>query len=138
MICDDEGIVRESLKYIIEKNLEEPCEIETAKNGRSAIEMEAVFRPDVILMDIQMPGINGLDAMWEIRKTNKQVVFLVLTAYEKFEYTQKAISIGVMDYLTKPIPKEELIDALKKAITEVKKRREKMRNELEIKENWKW
>ena len=62
LLADDEGIVIDSLKMIIQKNYGDQCEIESAKTGRSVIEMVEVFRPDIIFMDIQMPGINGIDA----------------------------------------------------------------------------
>lgn len=134
LICDDEGIVRESLQFMIEKAFGDTCELETARNGRTAIELAESFHPDIILMDIQMPGINGIEAMQEIRKENKNVVFIVLTAYDKFEYTQKSIDIGVLSYLTKPINRDVLADTLRKAMRQVQERREKTRNALKIKE----
>ena len=108
LICDDEGIVRQSLQFMIEKAFGDECELEFARNGRTAIELAESFHPDIILMDIQMPGINGIEAMQEIRREDKHVVFIVLTAYDKFEYTQKSIDIGVLSYLTKPINKDVL------------------------------
>lgn len=134
LICDDEGIVRQSLQYMIEKAFGDECELEYARNGRTAIELAESFHPDIILMDIQMPGINGIEAMQEIRKEDKHVVFIVLTAYDKFEYTQKSIDVGVMSYLTKPINRDVLTDTLRRAIRQVKERREKTRNDLKIKE----
>ena len=66
MIADDEGIVIDALKFIIEKSFGEPCQVRSAKTGRSVIELAESFRPDIALMDIQMPGINGIEAMQEI------------------------------------------------------------------------
>lgn len=134
LICDDEGIVRQSLQFMIQKAFGEECEVESARNGRTAIELAESFHPDIILMDIQMPGINGIEAMQEIRKEQKHVVFIVLTAYDKFEYTQKSIDIGVLSYLTKPIKKDVLTETLRRAMRQVKERREKARNDLMIKE----
>lgn len=134
LICDDEGIVRQSLEFIIQKSFGDKCEVESAKNGRMAIELTESFHPDIVLMDIQMPGINGIEAMQEIRKENKNIVFIVLTAYDKFEYTQKAIDIGVMSYLTKPINRDTLTETLRKAMKLVRERKEKVRNDLKIKE----
>lgn len=134
LICDDEGIVRQSIQFMIQKAFGSACEVECARNGRTAIEQAESFHPDIILMDIQMPGINGIEAMQEIRRENKNVVFIVLTAYDKFEYTQRSIDVGVMSYLTKPINKDVLADALRKAMRSVAERREKAKIDLKIKE----
>ena len=85
-------------------------------------------------MDIQMPGINGIEAMEEIKREHKNIIFIVLTAYDKFEYSQKAIDIGVMSYLTKPINKDVLTDTLRKAMKLVNDRREKVSKDLKVKE----
>ena len=103
MLADDEGIVTNSLSFLIEKNYPEQFDIETAKSGRAAIETAERFRPDVIFMDIQMPGINGIEAMKEIRKTNQKVVFIVMSAFDKFDYAQEAIKLGAIEYSTKPM-----------------------------------
>ena len=102
LLADDEGIVINSLSMIINKNFEGQFEIESAKSGRMAIEVAERFRPDVIFMDIQMPGINGIEAMKEIRAILPSVIFVVLTAYDKFDYAKEAIGLGVIDYLNKP------------------------------------
>ena len=70
------------------------------KTGRSVIELAESFRPDIAVMDIQMPGINGIDAMKEIKKSNSSTVFIVMSAYDKFDYAQEAISLGVLEYIT--------------------------------------
>lgn len=94
MIADDEGIVIDALKFIIEKSFGETCQVRSAKTGRSVIELAESFRPDIALMDIQMPGINGIEAMKEIRKTNKDIIFIVITAYDKFDYAREAVGLG--------------------------------------------
>lgn len=68
LICDDEGIVQQAIRFMIQKSFGDEFEIESAKNGRMAIELAESFRPDIILMDIQMPGINGIEAMEEIKR----------------------------------------------------------------------
>lgn len=134
LICDDEGIVQESLKFIIRKSFGSECEIESAKNGRAAIELAEIFRPDIIFMDIQMPGINGIEAMQEIQNENRNVIFIVISAYDKFEYSQRSIDVGVMAYLTKPMKKDTVTEVLRKALARVKERREKARHDLKVKE----
>ena len=91
LIADDEGIVRDSLKYIIEKDFSD-CEIYLAKSGRQAIENAEEYSPDIALLDIQMPGINGLSALREIKAVNKKVRALILTAYDNFDYAKEAVA----------------------------------------------
>lgn len=91
MLADDEGIVIDSLRFIIEKEFGDQCEIRYAKTGRSVIELAESFRPDIAIMDIQMPGINGIEAMREIREQNSNVIFIVMSAYDKFDYAKEAI-----------------------------------------------
>ena len=102
MIADDEGIAVESFTYMIREEFKDTCIIESAKTGRSVIELAERFRPDIALMDIRMPGINGIDAIKEIRKRNPGIIFIVISAYDKFGYAKEALSLGVMDYLNKP------------------------------------
>ena len=74
MLADDEGIVIDSLKFIIQKEFGDCCEIEFAKTGRSVIELAESYRPDIAVMDIQMPGINGIEAMKEIRSFSRNTM----------------------------------------------------------------
>lgn len=134
MLADDEGIVTDSIKFIIEKNYPEICEIQSAKTGRSVIELAETFKPDVVFMDIQMPGINGIDAMKEIRKTNSAIIFIVMSAYDKFDYAKEAINLGVLDYLNKPFSRDMIVGTLDRAMKIIDTEREKRRNELQIRE----
>ncbi len=134
MLADDEGIVIDSLRFIIEKEFGSECIIESAKTGRKVIELAETFRPDIAVMDIQMPGINGIEAMREIRRTNTNAIFIVMSAYDKFDYAQEAIKLGVLDYITKPMDRAKMIACLKKAMSIVSAEREKRSNELIIRE----
>ena len=134
MLADDEGIVINSLSMIINKNFEGQFEIESAKSGRMAIEVAERFRPDIIFMDIQMPGINGIEAMKEIREILPSVIFIVLTAYDKFDYAKEAIGLGVIDYLNKPYNPKSITAVVDRAIEELDLRREKRRQDLQTKE----
>ena len=132
MIADDEGIVIDSFKYLLKEEFGDDVLVETAKTGRSVIELAERFRPDIALMDIRMPGINGIDAIKEIRKRNEEIIFIVISAYDKFGYAQEAINLGVMDYLNKPVDKVQFIQTVKKAMHQVDGEREKRSRELEI------
>lgn len=134
MLADDEGIVIDSLKFIIEKEFGDRCQIEYAKTGRSVIELAENYRPDIAIMDIQMPGINGIEAMKEIRENNSHVIFIVMSAYDKFDYAKEAIKLGVLEYITKPMEKHKIIAALRTAMEQIDKERVKRSNDLLIKE----
>jgi len=134
MLADDEGIVIESLKRIIEKNFGESCEIRAAKTGRAVIELAEEFRPDIAFMDIQMPGINGIEAMKEIKKFNNSTIFIVMSAYDKFVYAKEAINLGVMEYLTKPANQGRIVETIEKAMKIVDGEKEKRRRDLRTKE----
>lgn len=134
MLADDEGIVIDSLRFIIEKNFNTSCIVEHATTGRSVIELAEKLKPDIAIMDIQMPGINGIEAMREIRKTNSSVIFIVMTAYDKFNYAKEAINLGVLEYLTKPVNHTIIVKVLQKAMDIIDEDRKKRSNDLLIRE----
>ena len=134
MIADDESIVIDALKFIIEHNFEQECMFESAKTGRQVIEMAEVFRPDIIFMDIHMPGINGIEAMREIRRNNAGILFIVVSAHVKFDYAKDAIGIGVLDYINKPIEKDTIIRTLRNAMQKVDEARHRRSTDLANKE----
>jgi len=70
------------------------------------VEQAGSFRPDIAFVDIQMPGLNGIQAIREVRKFNPSVVFIIITAYDKFSYAQEAVNLGVMEFITKPVNKK--------------------------------
>lgn len=134
MLADDEGIVLDSLKIIIDKNFPDQCQVETAKTGRDVIELAERFRPDIAFMDIQMPGINGIEAIREIKKSNPSVEFIVLSAYDKFDYAREAINLGVLEYMNKPFSARMITEVLEKAIRRIDSKRKKRSDDLMIKE----
>ena len=134
MLADDEGIVIDSLKYIIENNFKELCSVEFAKTGRGVIELAESFRPDIAFMDIQMPGINGIEAMKEIKKVSPSTLFIVLSAYDKFDYAKEAINLGVLEYLNKPVNRSVIVEVIKKAMKLIDAQKEKRSYDLLVKE----
>lgn len=134
MLADDEGIVLQSLEYIINNEFAGECILECAKTGRKVIELAESFRPDIAVMDIQMPGINGIEAMAEIRKTNDNIIFIVMSAYDKFDYAQEAMKLGAIEYITKPMEKNQMVSALKHAMSMVSQEKERRTNDLLVRE----
>lgn len=113
LVADDEAIVIEGLTHII-SNYNSSYEIETAHSGREAIQTAERFHPDVVFMDIKMPGIDGLEALEEIHRILPQAILVVVSAYEQFTYAQSAINLQVLEYLVKPVHKERLLNVLKR------------------------
>jgi len=134
MVCDDEQIMIESVRHIVEKEFSNIRIIATARSGREAIEKTLTIKPDIILTDIKMPGINGLEAVKEIKKVHNDVKIVVVSVYEFFEYAKQAVELGVSEYLIKPVKKERLVDTLRRIVDQLDDERRKYRWELEAKE----
>lgn len=134
LIADDEGIMLESLKNIITSSFGSECEIACAKTGRAVVEQAETFRPDIAFVDIQMPGLSGIQAMKEVRKFNQNTIFIVISAYDKFHYAQEAINLGVMEYLTKPVNKKKIVEVCTRAMLQVDEARQKRSDDLMIRE----
>lgn len=134
VIADDEGIMRQSLQKTIEGSFGSEVEIALAKTGREVIELCDTFRPDIAFVDIQMPGISGIQAIEEVQKRYDGIVFVIISAYDRFTYAQEAINLGVMDYITKPVNKKTVLDVCVKAMHQVEEMRNRRSDDLAIRE----
>jgi two-component system, response regulator YesN len=123
LIVDDEQIEREGMQVILEKSFPELI-IEQAKNGNMAVNMAGVFKPDLILMDIKMPGMNGLEAVERISADNPHIKFIMVTAYDTFDYMRKAIKFGVKDYLLKPSKASDIVMTIGKVLEQIEQEKE--------------
>ncbi|HWQ78140.1 MAG TPA: response regulator [Anaerovoracaceae bacterium] len=137
MITDDEKVAIDSLKFIIEKNFSDAEIIATARSGREAVEKVKEHDPDILFMDIHMPGINGLEAIREIRKHHSRTAVIVLTAFDQFEYAKDAINLGVMEYLLKPVNRSKVVEVVARAMDRIREEKEKQQKELELREQLK-
>lgn len=134
IIADDEKVAIDSLKFIIEKSFTDVEVISTARSGREAIEQVEEQVPDILFMDIHMPGINGIEAIRDIRKRHKQIAIIVLTAFDQFEFAKEAVNLGVMEYLLKPVNRAKVVEVVKKAMAQIRAEKEKRQIELEMRE----
>lgn len=112
VICDDEKAALNIIRHFIEaKKL--PIEIAgTAENGRDAWNLIQCVKPDLVFMDIHMPYMNG----FEIISKMKESKVIIITAYDSFEYAQRALRLGASDILSKPIEFEQLEQAIVRAV----------------------
>lgn len=134
LIADDEKYDRETVKHIIKDNFLDELEIYEAKNGREAIELSESIRPDIVVMDIKMPGIDGIQALKEICLTLPNLYSIILTAYDYFDFALEAVKINAKEYILKPFTKEEIIEKISVGIKCVQKEQNKRKNEIEYKE----
>ncbi|BAZ07239.1 response regulator transcription factor [Calothrix sp. NIES-3974] len=112
MLVDDQNLIRQGLRALLE--LEADLEIVgEAENGREALDLIPQLHPDVILMDMRMPVMDGVRATLEIQKNYPQVKVLVLTTFDDDEYVTAAMQNGAMGYLLKDTPSEELAVAIR-------------------------
>src|SRR2546421_512735 len=108
LIVDDEQIERDGLQAILLKGFPNLV-IEQAKNGKIAVQKAKEFQPDLVLMDIKMPGMSGLEAIEQISANTPEIKFVMVTAFDTFEYARTAIKLGVKDYVLKPSKASEII-----------------------------
>ncbi|MFA5851304.1 MAG: response regulator [Spirochaetales bacterium] len=135
LIVDDEQPVASGIAHIVRRDFSSDYEIAgLAGSGREAIEKVGQLNPDIILMDVRMPGFSGLDAIRELRKRGTTSAFIMITAYERFEIAREAIELGVVDYLLKPVSTQALATSLSMAVSYLDRNDELERNKLELNE----
>ena len=104
LICDDERGVRESLKVLLEKEYD----LSFASDGAEAIQHVQKNNPDVAILDIKMPNVNGLVALRKIKELKPNVRVVIITGYESTDVAAEAINAGADDYLNKPFDGERI------------------------------
>jgi len=128
IIVDDEEPVLDSFSYIFKKYVNDFSLCGVARTGSDAIKEIKEKNPDLVFMDIQMPGIDGMETIRQLRPLFPHILFILATAYERFDIAQKAIQLGVFSYLVKPLSKNKILEELDK----VKKNLDKRKNEIDI------
>ncbi|HUX52042.1 MAG TPA: response regulator [Spirochaetia bacterium] len=129
VIVDDEEPVLDSFAFILEKESADFTLCGKARSGTEAIRIISEEKPDLVFMDIQMPGIDGIEAITHLRQHFPEIVFILATAYERFDIAQRAIPLGVFSYLVKPISRKMLVNELHR----VKAHLEQSRDNADVK-----
>jgi DNA-binding NarL/FixJ family response regulator len=111
MIADDHSMVREGLKNLLELNGEIEV-IAEAVDGRDCLDKLVAYKPDVLLLDINMPRMNGLEVLKELKSKKSKQKVLVLTVHNETEYLMKAVDIGINGYVLKDSESAELKKAI--------------------------
>ena len=124
LVVDDEKLFRDYLLKVLGQNQEGFLCCGEAKNGRDALEQARSTRPDIVLADINMPHMDGLEFSRCIKEENPFIEVALLTGFSEFEYARTAVQIGVSEYLLKPFTEEELMQCLCKMKQKIIERRE--------------
>lgn len=113
LIADDEKTIRETIRSFINWEALDIEVVGTAKDGIEAYNMILDLYPDIVLTDIRMPGLSGLELIERMHEINKDMQFIILSGYNEFEYAKTAMQYGVRHYLLKPCSEQQIIDSIK-------------------------
>src|SRR5436309_2234258 len=112
LVVDDELGPRESLRML----LKPAYHIQTAENGRAALDALEWFRPDVVIMDIKMPEIDGLELLQRVKTADRTIEVIMITAYASLETVKHALTNGAFEYLIKPFARQDLEAVVRRAL----------------------
>lgn len=119
LVVDDEATVRNGIVKFISSTFEH-SKVYCAENGVHALEVAKKHIPDILLTDVNMPKMNGIDLIIQIKNINPQIEIVIISGYDDFAYAQKAIELSINQYILKPIDRDELVSVLNKLFQKIK------------------
>ncbi|WP_338788117.1 response regulator [Metabacillus sp. FJAT-53654] len=132
IIVDDEIIERKAMRKFIEESFTHIKVVGEAANGRLAIEQAKIHKPDIMFMDIHMPGIDGLEAIRQILQDLPKTKFIMVSAYNSFEYAKEAMKQGVKEYILKPSNKQETLEAIIRVEQEINQEKLQLNESIKL------
>lgn len=120
LIADDENLELKVLEKTVKKHFVDELEIFASSNGRKASQICDEVKPDIALLDIEMPGMNGIELAKYIKEKYVECIIIFITAYDRFDYAIEAMHIKAFDYLLKPWKEERLCELINTAIENVR------------------
>ncbi|MBI4317082.1 MAG: response regulator [Chloroflexi bacterium] len=120
LVADDEPLVRRGIRAVLEESRGLAELVGEASNGQEAVELVRSLKPDLVLLDIRMPGLDGVSAAEQIRRLSPSIRIVVLTAYPDFAYAQKMLRLGASDYLLKPSSPDSILDVIEQVAREIR------------------
>lgn len=130
LIVDDEEPVRDAVKILGDWDRAKIVNIYEAVNGKMGLELQEIYKPDIVFVDMKMPEMDGVEYLRIAENKYPDAVYIVISGYDNFEFTRQAIKSRVIDYLLKPINKSELNNALDKALEVIKSKKQSRANLL--------
>lgn len=116
LVADDEYWVREKLRHIIDWPRYDIEFLEPACDGEEVLERIPRDRPDILITDINMPGISGVDLLERLAREHSEMVVLVISGYDTFDYVKRSLRSGAINYLLKPVSKVDMVSAVSEAL----------------------
>lgn len=130
LVADDEPLALKSICSIIDRRSKDYHVVATAENGQEALQKVREIRPDLIISDIKMPLLSGVDLASMVKGEFPEICFILVSGYQDFEYAQSAIRSGVTDYILKPIVPSVLLRSLEYSVTRIRQIQYKERNRI--------
>lgn len=134
VIADDEEIERKALRLLLQKEFPEIAVVGIAANGMELVSMTQQHQPDIAIVDVNMPGINGIDAIDLLRARGSKTHFIINTAYDDFNYVQRALSLKIDAYILKPEKRDTTIQTIRKLCQQIDVARENRHSQQQIQE----
>ena len=119
VVVEDESMVRKGIILTIDWSALDCVVVGDAANGEEGVELVDRLKPDIVVSDVKMPRMDGVEMIEQLRKQGCKAKFIILTAYSDFKYAQSALRLGVSDYLLKPLKDGELEGAVRKILSVV-------------------
>ncbi|MFZ7943366.1 response regulator [Neobacillus sp. 19] len=135
LIVDDEVLERKALTKMINSSTMDVMVVGEAANGRKAIEMTLEHKPDLIFMDIKMPGIDGVQAVKEIKQLYPSIHFIMVSAFNTFEYAKEVMQQGVKEYILKPSSKQDILAAIERVSSEILEERNQQEEQKSLRDH---
>lgn len=123
LVADDTPIIRSTIAQVVRQRASEIAHVYEAANGLETLALVRRTRPEIVLIDIKMPGLDGLQAATIIRAELPRTRIIILSAYDEFPYVQKALKLGAVDYLLKPLRPAKLLAILAQLCHEIRAER---------------
>ena len=123
LIADDEPKIRRGLRTTVQSLRDDLVVVAEAEDGRAALELTGREAPDILLVDVRMPFLSGLELIERLGALRRDCIIIVVSGHDEFEYAQKALRLGVFEYVLKPVSRETLGAALERAVEELGARR---------------
>jgi two-component system response regulator YesN len=120
VIVDDEDLSRYAIRKLLSDSFVDVSVVGEAVNGQEAVELVRELRPDLVIMDVRLPGLDGLEASRRISKIHQKVRIIIVSAYDDFSYAQKALNLGLAGYMLKPVTEEEVSGTLARVLGDIR------------------